>query len=270
MWNRTGCCPNRLSNFRLGVYDASNAEVWAQNFYVGAGAVGGNEVVNPTPGTTGQFVRISQLGLNNEGNNVLSLAEVEVLSLSPALFPNIAVGKPATQSSTAYSGDAARAVDGNINGSYSSNSVTHTADATNGWVAGTPVWWEVDLLGDFAINEIAINGRTDCCTDRLGNFRVSILDDGLEVWGQDNFEGDAGSGLAAPALWSNYESTGGFIASGDKIRVSLIGDRNNAADPNNAGTLSLAEVRVFGAAIPEPGTSALALLAGFALLRRRR
>jgi len=271
VWNRTACCPLRLSNFRLGVYDASNAEVWAQNFYETPGtAVCVNETVNPTAGTAGQYVRITQLGLNNDGNNVLSLAEVQVMQLNPALFPNIAVGKPAAQSSTAYGGDASRAVDGNVSGNYGDNSTTHTADAANGWVPGTPVFWEVDLQGDFSINEIAINGRTDCCTERLGNFRVSIFDNGTEVWGQDNFMGAAGSNIAAPSLWSNFEDAGGFLASGDMVRVSLIGDRNNATDPANQGTLSLAEVRVFGAPVPEPGAAGLTAFAGLVLLRRRR
>ena len=268
LWNRTGCCPLRLSNFRLGVYDGANAEVWAQNYYVGAGAVAVSEVVNPTAGTAGRYVRVQQLGLNNDGNNVLSLAEVQVFDLQPALFPNVAVGKPATQSSTAYGGDASRAVDGNPSGNFGDNTVTHTADSSNGWVAGTPVFWEVDLQGDFSINEIAINGRGDCCTERLGNFRVSILNDGLEVWGMDNFVGAPNSNLAAPGLWSTYEDTGGFFATGDKVRVSLIDGRNNSNDPNNAGTLSLAEVRVFG--VPEPSVAGLAALGAASLLMRRR
>lgn len=270
IWNRTDCCGSRLSNFQLGVYDASNTQVWAQNYYTAGGSVGTNEVVNIPGGVNGQFVKVQQLGPNNDGNFFLSMAEVQVMQLNPVLFPNVAVGKPASQSSTAYGGDASRAVDGNTSGSYGANTVTHTADGSNGWVAGTPVWWEVDLQGDFQINEVAIFNRTDCCPDRLGNFRVSILNDGLEVWGADNFVGAAGSGLAMGSQWSNQENTGGFIATGDKVRISLIGNRNNSSDPNNAGTLSLAEVQVHGLAIPEPASVGLMALAGLALMRRRR
>ena len=270
LWNRTDCCGDRLGNFKLGVYDASNVEVWSQNFYTGGGNVGANETVNLPGGINGQVVKVEQLGLNAAGNHILSLAEVQVLELNPVLFPNVAVGKPASQSSTAYGGDASRAVDGNTNGDYGANSVTHTADATNGWVAGTPVWWEVDLQGDFQINEVAIFNRVNCCPERLGNFRVSILNDGLEVWGSDNFVGAAGSNLAAPNTWSNQEDTGGFIATGDMVRISLLDNRTNSNDPNNAGTLSLAEVQVHGLAIPEPASAGLMALAGLALMRRRR
>jgi F5/8 type C domain len=270
LWNRTDCCGERLSNFRLGVYDAGNAEVWAQNFYTGGGNVGLNETVSLPAGVSGQYVRVQQLGLNSGGNLFLSLAEVQAMELNPVLFPNVALGKPALQSSTAYGGDAARAVDGNTSGFYGDNSVTHTADSFNGWIAGSAVWWEVDLQGDFQINEIAINGREDCCTERLGNFRVSIMNDGSEVWGQDYFTGASGSNVRGPGLWSTFEDLGGFIGTGDKVRVSLIDNRNNSSDPNNAGTLSLAEVRVFGQAIPEPSAAAFTLLAGLGLLRRRR
>lgn len=272
IWNRTDCCPLRLSNYRLGVYDAGNVEIWAQNYYTNAGeAAGAVENVTLPAGVSGQIIRVSQLGPNSDGNRTLSLSEVQVLNLNPVLFPNVALNKPATQSSTAYGGDASRAVDGNLSGSFGDNSTTHTADAANGWTAGTPVFWEVDLQGDFSINEITVGGRTDCCGERFGNFRVSILDDGVEVWGMDNFTGAAGSGVSGPASgWTTYDDAGGFIGTGDKVRVTLIDGRNNSADPNNSGTMSLAEVQVFGQAVPEPGAMGLAALAGLALLRRRR
>ncbi|HVK22769.1 MAG TPA: alpha-L-fucosidase, partial [Actinokineospora sp.] len=78
---------------------------------------------------------------------------------------NIALGMPATQSSTlAGSGAAAsRAVDGNTNGSYTAGSVTHTADAP----LDTNPWWQVDLGSSQAVGTIKLFNRTDCCADRL-------------------------------------------------------------------------------------------------------
>jgi F5/8 type C domain len=272
--NRTDCCGDRMSNYRMSVLDASLTEVWGQDFYTTGGSTGSTEMMSPTSGTMGQYVRYSQLGANSAGNRLFSIAEIQVLEMSPVLFSNVALGKPAFQTSTAYDGVAGRAVDGNTNGDYGAGSVTHTADVINGYVPGTPVYWEVDLGGDFSINEIAVGGRTNCCRERLGNFRVSIYDDGVEVWGQDNFVGLASSGTGVPATadttWSNHEDTGGFMGMGDKVRISLIGNRNNSSDPANAGTLSLAEVRVFGVAVPEPGAVGMLALAGFGLLRRRR
>ena len=52
---------------------------------------------------------------------------------------NIALGKTATQLSTAHDGVASRAVDGNTNGVFTDNSVTHTAEN------GECSWWRVDL-----------------------------------------------------------------------------------------------------------------------------
>src|SRR3954452_15332870 len=54
------------------------------------------------------------------------------------LVPNYALGKPATQSSTGWGGAASRAVDGNTDGNFFDNSVTHTLLEAN-------AWWEVDL-----------------------------------------------------------------------------------------------------------------------------
>lgn len=74
----------------------------------------------------GQHVKVQQLGPNTEGNFTLSLAEVEVFQFFNSGYANVALGKPATQSSTAFGGDASRATDGNTDGVYGrSNSVTH-------------------------------------------------------------------------------------------------------------------------------------------------
>ncbi|MFA6102843.1 MAG: glycosyl hydrolase family 18 protein [Victivallaceae bacterium] len=88
---------------------------------------------------------------------------------------NVAYGKPATQSSTYSTAVAGRAVDGNTDGNYYNNSVTHTG------LGGTNAWWEVDLQGTFNINQIRIWNRTDSAPDRLSNFYVYILDESRNV-----------------------------------------------------------------------------------------
>ena len=54
--------------------------------------------------------------------------QVPLSSSQPSAEPleNIALGKRVTQSSTAFGGDARRAVDGKLDGNYGHNSVTHT------------------------------------------------------------------------------------------------------------------------------------------------
>ncbi|MED7947442.1 PA14 domain-containing protein, partial [Streptomyces sp. BE303] len=75
---------------------------------------------------------------------------------------NVALGRPATQSSTWGGASAALAVDGNTNGLFFSGSVTHTNSDAN-------AWWQTDLGGVTPINNIKINSRTDGYRDRSNN-----------------------------------------------------------------------------------------------------
>ena len=84
--------------------------------------------------------------------------------------PNVALGKEATQSGVAYDGIASRAVDGNPDGNWGGESVTHTAEPSN------QAWWQVDLGKSYAIDELAIWNRADCCAERLANYWVLVSD----------------------------------------------------------------------------------------------
>ena len=86
---------------------------------------------------------------------------------------NIALNKPATQSSTGWGGVASRVNDGNTNGNMLGGSVNHTLNDPNGF-------WMVDLQGNFAIEGIRIYGRTDCCAERVGS-TVQVLDKAGQV-----------------------------------------------------------------------------------------
>ena len=92
-------------------------------------------------------------------------------SSQPSAEPleNIALGKRVTQSSTAFGGDARRAVDGKVDGNYDHNSVTHTDFQSK-------PWWQVDLAKEETIRQINIYNRTDTAQDRLANFDVILLD----------------------------------------------------------------------------------------------
>ena len=72
---------------------------------------------------TARYVRIELPGKNR----ILTLAEVEVISSGKNIAPK---GK-ASQSSTASSGDASRATDGNKNPSYNANGQTHRKHDSN-------------------------------------------------------------------------------------------------------------------------------------------
>ncbi|VVH67380.1 Late competence protein ComGC, access of DNA to ComEA, FIG007487 [uncultured Gammaproteobacteria bacterium] len=86
---------------------------------------------------------------------------------------NLALGKPATQSSTflyhSINPVAGYAVDGNTDGYFLNKSTTHTEYAQG-------AWWQVDLGSKKDIKQIIIYNRTDCCVNRLSNYQVSISD----------------------------------------------------------------------------------------------
>jgi fibronectin-binding autotransporter adhesin len=132
-----------------------------------------HQIVQPNPdstitvgGAVGRYVRVYQ-NLPNGSDGWLSLAEVEVLD---GTATNVAVGKPASQTSEGFGGTADRGNDGNTSGQYGDNSVTHSGtDARNNW-------WQVDLEANVAISEIHIWNRTDCCSGRLRDYYVFVSD----------------------------------------------------------------------------------------------
>ncbi len=93
---------------------------------------------------------------------------------------NLALDKTATQSST-YKGDATKAIDGNTTSQFDplnldKNTVSHTKFELS-------PFWEVDLGGDFVMNEILIYKRMDPYNGRLKNFNVTVYDsNGIEIF----------------------------------------------------------------------------------------
>lgn len=103
--------------------------------------------------------------LRVEQNGIVSLAEVEVMTGGK----NIAPAGTATQSATAAGGDAPRAIDGIIDGTWKNNSVTSTAE-------GVPGWWELDLGREQPVEVVRVWNRTDCCGERLKGAVLTMLD----------------------------------------------------------------------------------------------
>lgn len=61
------------------------------------------------------------------------------------------------------------AIDGNTNTHYiDGRSCTHT------WPADKPAWWRLDLLKAAVVTKVKIWNRSDCCSERLSNFVVSV------------------------------------------------------------------------------------------------
>lgn len=120
----------------------------------------------------GRYVRVQMLGTNQ----FLHLAEVQVESDGA----NLALGGVASQSTTGFGGPAARAIDGNTDGDYQKQSVSHTA-------AEAAPWWEVELKEAASIDRIVIWNRTDAETaNRLDYFRVIVFDgEHRPIWSRE-------------------------------------------------------------------------------------
>jgi hypothetical protein len=117
----------------------------------------------------GRYVRVMLPG----ANHTLSLAEVQVFS-GPT---NVALNKRSVQDSTSNGGVAGRAVDGNTDGDWGKNSITHTTENT------TDPLWEVDLGKPTPVDRIVLWNRTGH-ESRLDGCRVMILDNNRKVvWG---------------------------------------------------------------------------------------
>ena len=199
-WLMTECCSSH-SDFDVKV--SNDGSTWT-NYYVAGYVDNGSVTVN----RSGRYVRIQLRGADH-----LAVAEVQVMGQQPPT--NLALGQPATQSSTGWDAPASRAVDGNTSGAWVDGSIAHTDYEAQ-------AWWQVDLGGVRQINNIDFWLMTECCSSH-GNFDVMVSDDG--------------------STWTSYYVAGyvdnGSVTvnrSGRYVRIQLRG-----ADP-----LAVAEVQVMG------------------------
>lgn len=162
---------------------------------------------------------------------------------------NVALSGAASQSSDYGPGFAARAIDGNRDGNWYNNSVTHTYNYS--------AWWQVQLDSSNQISQINIFNRTDCCSERLSSFRLSVLNGANTTYSTDvtSFVSD----ITGPDIAGMTFNLSGQI--GDIVRIELL----------NPDYLSLAEVEVYGAPVPVPGAVWLfgSAMAGLRFLQGR-
>ena len=160
------------------------------------------------------------------GNAIISVVTAEAgfmaksaITVVDAINYNLALNGTAIQSSTDYNGEPSRAIDGNTDGNYSNDSVTHTHDEAN-------PWWQVDLGAEYSIGNINIFNRAGANYTRLSNFTLIIYDNNdTEVYSETV------TTAPNPSLTLN---AGG--ATGQIVKI-----QSNITNP-----LSLAEVEVFG------------------------
>lgn len=162
IFNRTDTAQDRLSNFNVILLDSFGNEIERKRI---------SALTNTSAQLAIDYKKARFVRIELEGHNALSLAEVQVLRAE-----NIAWKKQASQSSTAYGGDANRALDGNTNSSYSQNSITHTNFENK-------AWWQVDLGRNEQVGFVRLFNRGDGeVAKRLSNFDVILYNDkGQEV-----------------------------------------------------------------------------------------
>ena len=162
IFNRTDTAQERLSNFHVILLDSFGNEIERKRI---------SALTNTAAQLAIDYKKARFVRIELEGHNALSLAEVQVLRAE-----NIAWKKQASQSSTAYGGDANRALDGNTNNTYSQNSITHTNFENK-------AWWQVDLGRSEQIGFVRLFNRGDGeVAKRLSNFDVILYNDkGKEV-----------------------------------------------------------------------------------------
>jgi hypothetical protein len=197
--------------------------------------------------------------LTPEGTLIMKNAFSAVALLSSLLFAgsaaadvNVAPLGTASASSELsgwLGGAAAKGIDGIINGDYYNPAgIVHTN-------AGPQEWWQVQLNQSYTINGIDLYNRTDCCSERLNNFTVSIFSGGTQVFTQ-TYQSFTPT-ISAPNVSGMHIDVANLV--GDRVKVQL----------NGQDYLQLAEVSV--SAVPEPETYAMMLIGlGLLGLQKRR
>jgi hypothetical protein len=259
LFARSDCCDGRLSNFFLRVLDAPGGNVVYEQLVANDVAPNTMGTFALPAGTTGQVVQVQLNGVSNANTGLLSLREARVFGDYPVVpGSNVAaLFGVVSQSSTNFGGFASRVIDGNTDGIYGNNSVNHTDAQANPSLT-------IDLGSEFFVDDVVLWNRTDlipeadCCLGRTRDITIELLGaDGTTVVATSPLlnPGNAafgGTGAAGPeTLAFDFGH-----ATGQYVRVTL-------NSPN--AFLHLAEVEVFGAAVPEPSSLALAGLAVAAL-----
>jgi hypothetical protein len=119
---------------------------------------------------------------------------------------NIALGKPATQSSEGWGGAPSRAVDGDTTGDYGEESCTHTE-------GGDPEWWQVDLGQLHAVTDFSVYHRTGVSyfSDRLVGAKIMLSSTDDYTTGVECLTITVGGSVQQPGIGSCDGAIGQFI-----------------------------------------------------------
>ena len=245
LWNRTECCQHRLSNFRLSILDADRVEVFGGDHFTDMSFPATPDYAVAVGGVDGLIVRIERLGPDTDGNNFVSLAEVQVFGIGPPVEPPKSLarrcGTLTSQSSLLGGFVSGLAVDGLL------GNFTHTLGTD------AAASWQVELTDELEIGAIVLHNRTSCCGSRLRDIVVTVLDAAGDVVYESpllNPENELGAfPNGPPNLRVDLQFGGAGIVSGKFVQVSRIADPDlsGTAGQGNAdegNVLSLGEVEI--------------------------
>ena len=135
-------------------------------------------------GVLGRYVRVLP-SLAGFGDNVIQIAQLVVIDKTGV---NVAKGKRTTASANWYgTAPKERANDGVMRARpydqiyHSQNTLPVGLGSTN-----TSVFWMVDLGSSLDITKIIYYNRTDCCNHRARGMRIQILDENMQIQGEQN------------------------------------------------------------------------------------
>jgi hypothetical protein len=174
---------------------------------------------------------VKSVQLPNVGGEVgVNVPALHVFAVALAGNPDLALGKPVTASSADFGGVPTRAVDGDTNGNFTNNSVSHSDQTPQPWL-------QVDLGAVSTLSSVNVWNRTDCCPERLNDFWVftsaTPFDTTLTPQQQ----------AAQPGVWSSHRT-------GPAPQVTTVTPgvpaRYVMVQLNGTNYLSLAEVEAFG------------------------
>ena len=208
IWNRADGWGARLSNFRVEIKNGATT-VFSQDFLTTGGVVangGSLRVKVPGAGVTANTVRLSNIGVNSEGNRYLQFAEVEVIRYGASREVNFARYGTATASS--QNSTAPRLIDGSTDGLWSNNRGMRTDNVAGSWVRVDVERRRLDQIRLWPVSEFHVG---------TGNFRVTIHDGATQVFSQDFFPGTL-MPVTQPLVVTPPSGT-----TGDSVRVTKLG-----------------------------------------------
>ncbi|XP_046550696.1 uncharacterized protein LOC124260427 [Haliotis rubra] len=230
--SRSDCCPERLHDFTVEVFRKNPATRTGVSgalcgTYNGAVTEPGKTVnIKCIRSARGRFVRLR--GRKDGEDDVLQFCEVKVFgSIIPGGKFNLAGGKPATASSV-FGPLPGVATDDLPYTDWEYGSCFAVAEGDN------HPWWQVDLGSFSKVIEVAVTSRSDCCPERLHDFKLEVF---TKPGTRGALCGTYDGAIAEPGKTYTVKCT--RPVKGRYVRLS--GKKNGEGD-----LLQFCEVKVFG------------------------